>query len=139
LTKSILHEFAVDDQHLVYLAADAIGVTGSLILAWKPVFIDPLERCIVIRDDLPASHDPDHRACSADKRRQLAPACRRDEETDRGVPIQSVAPAREWGTISPKISRRDFGIEFNVPLHGGGILVGDEAKIAIDAQAVRQG
>lgn len=37
-----------------------------------------------------------------------------------------------------KISRKDFGMEFNVPLDGGGVLVGDEVKIAIDVQAVRQ-
>jgi polyisoprenoid-binding protein YceI len=37
------------------------------------------------------------------------------------------------------ISRKEFGMEFNVPLDGGGWLVGDEVKIAIDIQALRQG
>jgi hypothetical protein len=29
-------------------------------------------------------------------------------------------------------------MEFNVPLDGGGFLVGDEVKIAIDVQAAKQ-
>jgi polyisoprenoid-binding protein YceI len=37
-----------------------------------------------------------------------------------------------------KISRKDFGMEFNVPLEGGGFVVGDEVKLAIDVQAARQ-
>src|SRR2546423_8708971 len=74
------HEFAVDDQHLVHPAAEAIGFTGALILAWKAVFIDPLERRVAIRDDLLAPDDPDHRTGSGHIRRQLAPAERRDED-----------------------------------------------------------
>jgi len=37
-----------------------------------------------------------------------------------------------------KISRKDFDLEFNVPLAEGGFLVGDEVKIVIDVQALRQ-
>jgi polyisoprenoid-binding protein YceI len=37
-----------------------------------------------------------------------------------------------------RISRKEFGMEFNVPLDGGGFLVGDEIKIAIDVQAAKQ-
>jgi polyisoprenoid-binding protein YceI len=37
-----------------------------------------------------------------------------------------------------RISRKTFGMEFNVPLDGGGVLVGDEIKIALDIQAVKQ-
>lgn len=49
-----------------------------------------------------------------------------------------------WGAevagfeATAKISRKDFGMEFNVPLDGGGVLVGDEVKIAVDLQAVRE-
>ena len=37
-----------------------------------------------------------------------------------------------------RISRKDFGMEFNVPLDGGGFLVGDEIKISIDVEAAKQ-
>ena len=51
-------KFAVDDQHLIHPTADAIRFTGSLILAWKAVFVDPLERRIAIGDYfwLPTTH-----------------------------------------------------------------------------------
>ena len=35
-----------------------------------------------------------------------------------------------------EISRKDFGIEFNVPLDGGGLLMGDKVKIELDMQFV---
>jgi polyisoprenoid-binding protein YceI len=59
------------------------------------------------------------------------------EETGRGT--------NPWGAVvagfeaTTRISRKEFGMEFNVPLDGGGVLVGDEVKIAVDLQAVRQG
>jgi hypothetical protein len=49
---SARHEFAVDDEHLFHPTADAIGSTGSLVLAWKAVLVDPLERRIAIRGTL---------------------------------------------------------------------------------------
>ena len=36
------------------------------------------------------------------------------------------------------INRKDFGLKWNVPLEGGGILVGDEVKISLEVEAVRQ-
>jgi len=39
---------------------------------------------------------------------------------------------------STKINRKDFGMQFNVPLEGGGFLVGDEVKITIDIEASKQ-
>lgn len=36
-----------------------------------------------------------------------------------------------------KINRKDFGLTFNIPLEGGGVVVSDELKIEIDVQAVR--
>ncbi len=35
------------------------------------------------------------------------------------------------------ISRKDFGLTWNVPLDGGGILVSDKVKITLDVSAVR--
>lgn len=36
------------------------------------------------------------------------------------------------------IDRRDFGITWNLPLEAGGVVVGNEVKIAIEIEAVRQ-
>jgi polyisoprenoid-binding protein YceI len=35
-----------------------------------------------------------------------------------------------------EISRGDFGIEFNMPLEGGGVVVGDKVSISIEIEAV---
>ena len=49
-----------------------------------------------------------------------------------------------WGnqrigaTASTKINRKDFGLVWNVALEAGGVLVGEEIKISIDLEAVRQ-
>lgn len=37
-----------------------------------------------------------------------------------------------------KISRKDFGLVWNVALETGGVLVGDEIKINLDIEAVKQ-
>jgi len=38
-----------------------------------------------------------------------------------------------------EISRKDFGIDFNIPLDGGGHVVGDKIKIFLEVEAVLQG
>lgn len=49
-----------------------------------------------------------------------------------------------WGatsagfTASTKINRKDWGLNWNVALETGGWLVGDEVKITIEAEIVRQ-
>lgn len=48
-----------------------------------------------------------------------------------------------WGgeragfSASGKIDRRDFGLNWNVAVEAGGLLVGNDVKIAIEAQAVK--
>jgi len=37
-----------------------------------------------------------------------------------------------------KISRKDFGLTGNAALETGGVLVGDEIKITIEVEAIRQ-
>jgi polyisoprenoid-binding protein YceI len=37
-----------------------------------------------------------------------------------------------------EISRGDFGIDFQIPLDGGGVVVGDKIKIALEIEAVLQ-
>jgi polyisoprenoid-binding protein YceI len=50
-----------------------------------------------------------------------------------------------WGaevagyTATTRVNRKDFGLTWNVGLEAGGVLVGDEIKIAIEVEAARQG
>ena len=37
-----------------------------------------------------------------------------------------------------QISRKDFGIDFNIPLEGGKLLIGDTVTISLTVQAIRQ-
>lgn len=54
---------------------------------------------------------------------------------------QSKSP---WGTTSAgftattKVNRKDFGLNWNVALETGGVLVGEEVKITIEAEIVKQ-
>ena len=49
-----------------------------------------------------------------------------------------------WGntkagfSASTKVSRKDFGIEWNAPLESGGFLVGDEVTLNLEIQAALQ-
>jgi polyisoprenoid-binding protein YceI len=67
----------------------------------------------------------------------------------REVTLEVEGPTPEakdpWGnlrigaTATTRISRKDFGLTWNVALEAGGFLVGDEIKISIDLQGIRQG
>jgi polyisoprenoid-binding protein YceI len=62
---------------------------------------------------------------------------------DLGAEFNGVSPD-PWGglragfSLGTEISRGDFGIEFNMPLDGGGVVVGDKIKISIEVEAVLQ-
>jgi polyisoprenoid-binding protein YceI len=49
-----------------------------------------------------------------------------------------------WGGLrtgfsaSTEINRTDYGVEFNMPLDGGGVVVGDKVKITLEIEAVLQ-
>jgi polyisoprenoid-binding protein YceI len=49
-----------------------------------------------------------------------------------------------WGgtragfSAETEISRKDFGIDFNMPLDGGGVVVGDKVKIQLEIEATLQ-
>lgn len=49
-----------------------------------------------------------------------------------------------WGnvriaaTAKGKISRKEFGLNWNAALETGGVLVGDDVKIELDIQAIKQ-
>lgn len=58
------------------------------------------------------------------------------ERTGSGIsPWGSTVAAFEADT---KVSRKDFGLNWNVALEAGGFLVGDEVKIHLDIEAIRQ-
>lgn len=71
--------------------------------------------------------------------------------TIRGV-TRSVALEVEFNGVSPdpwggtragfsattEISRKDYGIDFNIPLDGGGVVVGDHIKVSLEVEAVLQ-
>ena len=50
-----------------------------------------------------------------------------------------------WGktrigaSATAKINRKDFGLVWNVALEAGGVLVGEDVKLTLDVQAVREG
>ena len=41
-------------------------------------------------------------------------------------------------SASTEINRKDYGIEFNMPLEGGGVVVGDKVQIALEIEAILQ-
>ena len=62
---------------------------------------------------------------------------------DLGLEFNGVSPDPWGGTragfsAGTEISRADFGIEFNMPLDGGGVVVGDKIKITLEVEAVLQ-
>jgi polyisoprenoid-binding protein YceI len=54
-----------------------------------------------------------------------------------GVGTNPFSQAQQAGfSARGSLSRKEFGIEWNVPLAAGGVLVGDKVEIAIEAEAV---
>lgn len=49
-----------------------------------------------------------------------------------------------WGGVRAgfsavtEISRKEFGIDIEMPLDGGGVVVGDKIKIILEVEAIRQ-
>ncbi len=41
-------------------------------------------------------------------------------------------------TAETQLNRKDFGLNWNMALEAGGFLVGDQARIEIELEAVRQ-
>ena len=62
-------------------------------------------------------------------------------QVELALEFNGVAPD-PWGGLragfsaSTEISRADFGIEFNIPLDGGGVVVGDKIRIYLEIEAV---
>lgn len=45
---------------------------------------------------------------------------------------------RRGATAMTKINRKDFGMEFNIPLDAGGVVVGDHIDITLDIEMTRK-
>jgi polyisoprenoid-binding protein YceI len=61
------------------------------------------------------------------------------------LPVISLGSAKDpWGNeregfeLETRLDRKDYGIVFNAALDNGGFLLGDEVRITIEIQAVRQ-
>ena len=55
-----------------------------------------------------------------------------------GAPVKDPAGLRMGATATTKISRKEFGILWNRLTEAGGVTVGDEVTITIDAELIRR-
>jgi polyisoprenoid-binding protein YceI len=54
-----------------------------------------------------------------------------------GVNVDPWNNTKAGFSASTEINRKDFGLEWNVALETGGVLVGDKVKVQLDIQAVK--
>ncbi len=54
------------------------------------------------------------------------------------LPESPFGDSRVGFSATTEISRKDFGIEFDVPLEGGGVVVGDKVSISLEIEAILQ-
>ncbi len=55
-----------------------------------------------------------------------------------GVAVDPFGATRAGFSAEAEISRKDFGLTWNVALEAGGLLVSDKVRINVDAEMVRQ-
>ncbi len=55
-----------------------------------------------------------------------------------GIGTDPYGRTRAGFTATTELSRKDFGLEWNVALETGGVLVGDKVQVALEIQAVRR-
>ena len=53
-----------------------------------------------------------------------------------GVAVDAFGVTRAGFSAVGEISRKDFGVEFNIPLEAGGVLLGDKIRIELEIQAI---
>lgn len=53
-------------------------------------------------------------------------------------PDSPFGDTRAGFTAKAEIDRRDFGIEFNIPLDGGGVGLGHKVDVTLEIEAIRQ-
>ncbi len=56
-----------------------------------------------------------------------------------GVAVDAYGTTRAGFSAAGAISRKDFGVDFNVPLDAGGVLIGDKITIELEIQLVPNG
>ena len=54
-----------------------------------------------------------------------------------GVNVDPWHNTKAGFTAATEINRKDFGLEWNVALETGGVLVSDKVKVQLDIQAVK--
>ena len=54
-----------------------------------------------------------------------------------GIEKDAYGNTRIGFEASTEINRKDFGVDFNIPLDGGKLLIGDKVAITLEIQAVR--
>jgi polyisoprenoid-binding protein YceI len=54
-----------------------------------------------------------------------------------GVSADPWGGTRAGFSASTQVSRKEFGVEFDIPLDGGGLVVGDRIRIELDVEAVK--
>jgi polyisoprenoid-binding protein YceI len=55
-----------------------------------------------------------------------------------GFLANSPMGTRAGFSASGELSRKDFGIEFNMPLDGGGVVVSDKVSLNLEIEAILQ-
>ena len=60
------------------------------------------------------------------------------DATFEGTMVDPWGGVRAAFSATTKVNRKDFGLTWNMPLETGGMVVGDEVKIALEIEAVRQ-
>lgn len=53
-----------------------------------------------------------------------------------GVDVDAYGATRLGAEATTSISRKEFGVDFNVPLEGGKLLIGDKIDITLEIEAV---
>lgn len=53
-------------------------------------------------------------------------------------PLTPFGDTRVGFSATGELDRKDFGIEFNIPLEGGGVVVGEKVKLALEVEAILQ-
>lgn len=55
-----------------------------------------------------------------------------------GIITDNEGNKRAGFSISGKISRKEYGLKYNATLEAGGVVVGDEIKILVDVELIKQ-
>jgi polyisoprenoid-binding protein YceI len=55
-----------------------------------------------------------------------------------GIGPDAYGGIRAGFSASTEISRKDFGVDIDLPMDGGGVVIGDRISIALEIEAVLQ-